>query len=268
MFVVLQIVAESFPISSSGHTTLFSHLASHFGHQLPKVTTTIWFNHLLHLPTVFIVALFFKKQWLSLALHPWHCRKIIVRLVSIVFIADGITTIFYGFFKYVGVYWFPLGIGFLGTACVLFSLCFCNHNSQNSRNNSLLYIASILGIVQGVALLPGISRFAITYVAARWLSIDAQRSLYLSWLLQWPLMIAGSLHGLIGLYLYNASSELLQPMLWLVILGASITAWFGLRLVYHMAHTQQLHKWSLYMIIPFLIWLFLIISITAQKENL
>lgn len=265
LFIILQIVAESFPISSSGHTTLFSYVASHFGCRLPEVVSTVWFNHLLHLPTVLIVMLFFEKQWTSLVCHPLRYKKIIIRLVGLVFIADAITVLFYGFFKCVGVHWFPLGVGFLITAFLLFSLRYC---PQGTRTHSLLFIASILGLVQGIALLPGISRFAATYVGARWLSIDAQKSLYLSWLLQWPLIVVGSLHGLVGLYLYGLSPTLLQPTLWLVILGASIAAWYGLCLVYHMVRTHQLYKWSLYMLIPFLMWLFLVMSIIVQKENL
>ncbi len=265
VFIILQIVVESLPISSSGHTTLFSCLMFHFGHQLPEIVTAVWFNHLLHLPTVFIIVLFFEKQWSRLACHPWRYKKIIVRLVGMVFVADAITMVFYGFFKYIGVHWFPLGIGFLITAFLLYSLRYC---PSGPRIHSLLFSALILGMVQGAALLPGISRFAATYVGARWLSIDAQKSLYLSWLLQWPLIVVGSLHGLVGLYLYGLSPELLHPMLWLVIIGASIAAWYGLRLVYHMAIAHQLYKWSLYMLIPFLIWLFLIMSIIVHKENL
>ena len=265
MFIILQIVAESFPISSSGHTTLFSYLVFHFGYRLPEIVNAVWFNHLLHLPTVLIVALFFRKQWVPLVCYPWRYKKMIVRLMGVVFVADAITALFYCFFKYIGVHWFPLGIGFLITAFLLFSLRYC---FPGARIPSFLFIASTLGVVQGIALLPGISRFAATYVAARWLALDAQKSLYLSWLLQWPLIVVGSLHGLVGLYLYGLSSELLRPALWLVILGASVVAWYGLRLVYYMARTHQLYKWSRYMLIPFFIWLFLVISIIAHKESL
>ena len=254
VFIIIQIVAESFPISSSGHAALFSCIMSQYGMQLPAVTNAVWFNHLLHLPTALIIAIFFRRRWTWLLMRPWYYRAIIMKLIGIVGVADTITVLFYGLFKTVGLHWFPIGVGFICTMCILISLQWC---PQPRKRYSPVCIALVLGCAQGISLLPGISRFAITYVCARWLCLNAHRAFYLSWLLQWPLIFVASLHGILGLSLCGLSPELLRQSLGLVIIGATVVAWYGLRLAYRMACMHQLYKWWRYMLIPFSLWVLL-----------
>ena len=57
------------------------------------------------------------------------------------------------------------------------------------RNIYIKYI--ILGLVQGIALFPGISRFASTYTASRFLNFTPKRAFQITFLLELPLIFAG-----------------------------------------------------------------------------
>jgi len=332
LYLCIQIVGESFPVSSSGHLALLKGLATIFGVHIPAVTTTMWFNHLLHLPTVIIIVGFFSRcwwRWRIMVYHPIRCKKIIMRLIGTVFIADLLTSITYLVLKVYGIPWWHLAYGFLVTALVLYSLCLLSPQGQNysaycvkiatpdrhceehsdvaiqwiesalryvliittitgllrhyvprnddrgfmvsmSGNNgqnksglrnlimlrtpySWISTAIILGVSQSIALLPGISRFAFTYFCARWCGKTAQQSFELSWLIGWPLMMVGALHGLLGLYFCGVEPELLHPMILWIILGATVMAWCALWLMQRMALAGTLYKLAYYMLVPLMI---------------
>jgi undecaprenyl-diphosphatase len=246
----VQIIGESFPVSSSGHLALLHDLATLAGYQVPSVTTTVWFNHLLHVPTIVMIVCFFSRRWWRwriLLYQPRRCKKIIVRLVGTVFIADLLTSTMYLLFKVGGTPWWHLAYGFCVTGLVLYRL-----RVITIQQNSCDWIATALalGIAQSISLLPGISRFALTYVCARWCGHAAQQSFELSWLVGWPLMVAGALHGLLGLYFCGIEPELLHPMMLWIILGATVMAWCALWLVYRMALAGTLYKLAYYMLLP------------------
>ena len=53
----------------------------------------------------------------------------------------------------------------------------------------------VLGMVQGLALLPGISRFGSTFFAARWLGFSRSQAFEYSFLIQFPLLFAAIIKG-------------------------------------------------------------------------
>lgn len=59
IYICVQIIGESIPVSSSGHLALLHDLATLAGYHIPPVTTTVWFNHLLHVPTIVMIVCFF-----------------------------------------------------------------------------------------------------------------------------------------------------------------------------------------------------------------
>jgi len=260
LFIILQVFIESFPVSSSGHIKLFSLVVDYCEVSLPYIFSTTWFFHLLHVPVVIITLLFFKNQWIPLVCHPWRYKKVITTCLCIVFIVDSVTAFLYIILSFCGVSWFPLGAGFAITGCVLYVDRFCrdSYSYQLSYYNYFLLAVS-LGLVQGFALLPGVSRFATTYVCAHWFTRDAHKAFTLSWMVVFPLLIVGAVHGLMGVYVYGIIPELLHLHLYLVIIGSTIAAWYGLCLVYRMACAHTFYQWWLYMLVPFFIWVLLVV---------
>ena len=80
----------------------------------------------------------------------------------------------------------PLCIGFFITACSLLSLYW----PLPEKILFLGYNAAFIGLAQGISLLPGVSRLAVTYVTGAWIGLRPVRSLYFSLALELCLILA------------------------------------------------------------------------------
>lgn len=239
-YAALAIILESFPISSSGHLALLDHII----HATATQDFLSVFDHILHGPIALCIALYFYPRW-RFFLHPWRARFIIGRLVVLGFVVESITVIFYILFSKFSVSWFPLWIGFLITAFLLFSLCFCTTKRTKKFD---LQMALILGLMQGLALLPGISRFGATFAVARWLGLDKQKAFELSFLLVMPLLSAAFVKGIVSYASSSDLEQLLNPMMVLVMIGSSIGFYLGLLMVHKLILKNQLWYMSFYVL--------------------
>lgn len=207
--------------------------------------------------------------------------ELFLRITSFVVIADSATALFY-FMQHAGLKqltfvssgW-TLLIGFIITTGLLLSLVVLDRKIFNKKAPALAPTQSpaqpstlsptqpthkilsyssavIIGLTQGCALIiPGLSRFASTYVIARWLGITPRRALQFSFLIQFPLIACA--------FLYNGVYTIIKTPGWhtlftphiLIILGVAtlcslILFWFSCT----MAQWNKLWIFGLYMIIP------------------
>ncbi len=253
LFIFVCIALEMFPISSSGHLQL---LTSYFQsvNLVPFTDKALsLFSDLLHFPIAIVLFLFFLK-----IVIPGHTIFSIKKdLLVFIIIADSITCLFYVLFKQVQIPNYFLPFGFVITGLVLFSLYFVPNASDN---NLTIHKALLFGLVQGVSLLPGISRFASTFALGRWLGFTASDAFVLSFVIQWPLLIAASAKALLTILF----SDIWFPLLFgsCVTIGLSIifatgVSWFCLQWVYSLCIKGQLWWFSLYMLIPLISWILL-----------
>lgn len=192
--IFFQVLLESIPVSSSGHVTFFNSLMLF----LIKNKSDFFImnesiDFLLHIPTLFIVGIFFFSVWWGYLKGLLRFKKEFLFLALWCIVADSITIVWYLFFCHYSKGWFPLPCGFVVTGALLYSLTFIKHNTKQQLT---LKNGCALGFVQGIALLPGISRFGSTFVAARWLGFSRQQSFEYSFLIQWPLLVAAIVKGL------------------------------------------------------------------------
>ncbi|MBY0353425.1 hypothetical protein K2W90_03610 [Candidatus Babeliales bacterium] len=116
---------------------------------------------------------------------------------------------------------------------------------------------AILGLVQGLALLPGISRFASTYAAARWLGFTQRRAFQVCFLLELPVVIAAFVvFGIGGACMQNGWSLILQPTTMLVVAGATVVGYGALWCAWWLAERRLLWLFSGYLLLPILIVLY------------
>jgi len=250
-------------VSSSGHLILLEGLLGKMVYHIPdlehvflnfsgKIFSIDVFFHLLHGPTMIIVALFFSNRWLFLVRHFYRCYHIILKIMVLTAIADVATAVFFVGFKLFPLVSIPLGFGFFITGVLLYSLRWCQQGNGHWDWKKAL----LLGIVQGCALLPGISRLAAVYVSARWLGLPTRKAFEITWLVQWPLICAAFFHGI---YILTLDQKLLAIILKLkllaVVLIASVCAYILLGFVQYLVNKNQLWWFSLYMPIPVLVWL-------------
>ena len=269
LLMLVQIVLESFPVSSSGHVALFEKIIHFFSmYELFDVGSMYVLDveafihndllqHFLHGPTVFVIALFFCKRWFFFFSHIRTHWRLAVKLILLIGLADCVTAAFYFLFKYISFSFFSPWIGFIITGGALGSLYFCNDKRYTTFTADKAFF---IGVVQGLALMPGISRLAVTFVLARWLHLSRKKAFEVSFAVQWPLIAAAFLNSISVCALYNQKivfSFFLNPVVLFTIFFASVIAFFSLWLLQWIVYKKKMWIFSLYLFVPTIVWLLL-----------
>lgn len=235
----VQIILESLPVSSSGHLVLLQKVM-----EWPSLARS--FEYMLHGPTIVMLMFYFRATWYALLRHCWRLRKFIVYLIFLTISTDVITVIVYGFMQWLGA-GFPLSLGFLITMGMLFSVRW----TLPGRQLMTIKKAWIIGFMQGIAGLPGISRLASTYVAGVWLGLAPHKSFYFSCMIQFPLICAGFLYGFWFVRVDEIRMFFVQPKCITFFVIATIIAYVLLGLVQRYMETGTVWKFGYYMLLPF-----------------
>jgi len=197
---ILQGLTAFFPVSSDGHLALAQMLLEVDGGAL---TLSV----LLHAGTLLATLLYFRQRIARVSLDLWHQLRR-GRLpapsapgwdVLLVLVAAVPTALIGLSLREVVEQWTdePLatGFGFVITACLLTSTLWCKPGTRLSPS---VLGALLLGVAQGLAVAPGVSRSGITIVAALWLGVRAERAFELSMLMSIPAVAAAVLLELLG----------------------------------------------------------------------
>lgn len=178
---LVQGLGEFLPISSSGHLVL---LQTVFGID----EGALLLDTMLHIGTLAaVIAVFYKQIW-EMIKHPLQKK------VYMLLIATGVTAVLAVVFKGFITEAFEgalLGFGFLVTAVIL------TLNELFSRGDKKIdemkwYQAAGVGFMQGVAILPGISRSGSTIAGSRFFGLNKEAAAEFSFILSIP-AILGSL---------------------------------------------------------------------------
>jgi len=195
---ILQGVTEFLPVSSSGHLVLFQNL---LGLKDPELA----FDVAVHMGTLAAVCIYFRKDIAAIATQTgkwlfnsqWRSRQPApseVRIAGLILVGSIPTAI--------------IGIGFHGIGDLLFSsvllvgfmlivtgfwMWFTRYKKEPDLSNSVPGTGSalLIGIAQGMAIIPGVSRSGATIAAALYLGIDRTTAARFSFLLSIP-AIAGA----------------------------------------------------------------------------
>jgi undecaprenyl-diphosphatase len=266
LFLFLQIFLESLPISSSGHMELLRNTGG-FAWSGSLYDESL--DYFSHLATVIVLLLFFFRDWWPLFRTLFFKRvwkdsyralwKIALRIAWLTILAGIGTVALYVVIK-VLLKGHPvlesnltLCGGFLVTTVSLLSLKKCEKKKGEYYEPLNTKKALLLGFVQGLALLPGVSRFASTYVAARWMKISPRRALQASFLIQFFFILAGSTKGMLEIMHSPDAYLLTSPPVWLAILVGSCFALLGLHAVRMMTMGGRFWFFGVYEFIPALI---------------
>ena len=209
---IVQGLTEFLPISSSGHLMLGERL---FGFEEPNLL----FNLVVHLGTLVAVTLFYRKDVWGAVTGFWNAlqkglqersidafRQDEGAKLGVLIILGTIPTVV------VGLLFYPLisaGFGdvdmavvisaiLILTGFILFSARFVDESKMKERGggwtlwNITPMVAILIGVAQGLAVLPGFSRSGLTIVAALWLAVYRVEAARYSFLLSIP-AVAGAL---------------------------------------------------------------------------
>ncbi len=182
---IVQGASEFLPISSSGHLLLLEKLG--VGQE------SLFFNIMVHVGTLLAVLIAMRRSWMPLLRRPIQKTTgyILLACVPTVALAPGLIS---------GQL---LGFGFVLTACLLTA----SEMFKKSETALLNGKKSILtGVLQGIAVLPGVSRSGATISALRLQGVDKTEAANFSFLLSIPIIIGSAI--LEGIDLARGSAAL------------------------------------------------------------
>lgn len=175
---IIQGLTEFLPISSSGHLLLLERL----GIGEPSLL----FNVLLHFGSLIAVIIVFFKPIKDLVRHPFQKKLLFIVIATIPTVAIGILFKFLAPHLLDGAY---LASGFMLTACLLFSTKLFERKNTVFLDKKISFVS---GVVQGIAVLPGISRSGATISSLMLLGVDKKEAFEFSFLLSVPIIIGSA----------------------------------------------------------------------------
>ena len=178
---ILQGLTEFLPVSSSGHLILFESI---FGIS----DNNMFFNIIVHVATLVAVVIIFWKDVVNIIKHPFGKEMQFIVTATIPTIA--IALIINHYIDDFQMKTF-LGFGFLLSA-IITGMTAVLQKSKASINSELTYGKSfIIGVVQGFAVFPGISRSGSTICASLIQGIEREKSASFSFLISIPVILGG-----------------------------------------------------------------------------
>lgn len=241
LLCVVQGLTEFLPVSSSGHLMMLEDI---FGiHE-----NVLLLNLFLHLATLFAVVIVYRKVILNLIRRPFCPLMGKLVLATIVTVAlAGVYEIFDLNAKIGGFY----GYYFIVTAFLLLGVHFFEKHAAVVKTGGISYKSSLLvGLVQGVAVLPGISRSGSTISAMIFLGAGEYEAAEFSFLLSIPVIIGGFVFELLGVGDIGAVFGMMP--IWQVLFAFVLTfavSVFALKLTKLMLKKNKFIVFSIYLFI-------------------
>lgn len=179
---IVQGATEFLPISSSGHLVLFQKI-------LGVAEPTLTFDIVVHLGTLVAVFAVFWKDILSLLRRPF--QRMTLLLIAGTIPTGIIGIVFKDFFEELFASGRTLGIEFLITGSVLFFAENLSRGYKDVEETSLLD-AAFVGLMQGAAILPAVSRSGLTISGALFRNMDRDFAARFSFLLSIPAILGAA----------------------------------------------------------------------------
>ena len=239
---IVQGLTEFLPVSSSGHLELVKAIFGSDYEQQQGLLVTITLHAATALSTIFV----FRKDIFMILSDLLRFKrgeslnfslKIILSMIPAVIIGlifeDFIASLFVGKIALVGVM-------LMITALLLFLADQVNENNKELNYSNTFYI----GVIQAIAILPGISRSGATIALAVLLKIDRNKAARFSFLMVIPLILGSMAKSVMDGDLSQDSTALLPLLVGFV--SAFITGVFACRWMVALVKKSQLKYFSFY----------------------
>jgi undecaprenyl-diphosphatase len=255
---VLQGVTEFLPISSSGHLVVGAHL---LGFSMPALT----FEVMLHVGTLLPVLWLYRADVAEMVLslrhatglrsigQAWHDDRgmrltgcVIIGTLPTVLMGAGLKDLFERLFSSPTV----VGVTFLVTGGILMLSLIGRgaadgEHEQESYRTLTLWGALVVGVAQGMAITPGISRSGTTITAGLLLGFERSMAARFSFLLSIPAIVGALVLQLGRVSLARGSGALL--IYGAGTLAAAISGYLALRWLVRLVRQGRLHWFAGYL---------------------
>ncbi|HIT31853.1 MAG TPA: undecaprenyl-diphosphate phosphatase [Candidatus Enterenecus stercoripullorum] len=253
---LVQGVAEFLPISSSGHLTLLQHF---FG--MEEVDNL--YNILLHFATLIAVciayrrdigemileffrgvAALFSKRGAREAGRPPEARRLVMMVIVgtlPLFVVLPIEGLVEGLGNHPAV----VALMLLVTGCILFLSDRLARGTKNVRT-ATVKDALLVGVAQGIATIPGLSRSGTTISAGMMLGFDRKFAVRYSFLLSLPAVLGATLLQVVQAIGDESIDLSLLPKYLVGMVVAGVVGYFAIQLVKMLADKGKFGKFAYY----------------------
>lgn len=232
---IIQGLTEFLPISSTGHLVLFGKL---FGLR----EAGLLFDTFLHFGTLIAVVVAFWDEVRYILAHP---TSRLARLLLVGTIPTAVIGLcFHDFFAEISRTGQTIGFEFLATGMILWAV---ESIKKGERSFSqITYVDSlIIGVLQGAAILPAISRSGLTIAGSLLRGIKRTDAARFSFLLSLPAILGAMLLQAIDLLENETVGSSLAPML-VGALFAAVSGYIAIRWMLKIIAHYSLKRFALY----------------------
>ncbi len=239
---LIQGVTEWLPISSTGHLRLTER------YLFPDTPIPILFDVTLHIGTLIITLFFFRKDVKSILLALLHLDfktdegrlipLIVIGTIPAALIGLAFSDLIESTFQTA----VPIAVALILCGILLFSSRFAEE-----KNDRITYsVALLIGIAQGIAIIPGISRSGATIATALLIGVKKEKAFRFSFLLSIPAII-----GALGLTVYKehealASTGFSMVEVLLGVLAAMAVSYFALKWLRRIVISKKFYLFAFY----------------------
>jgi len=231
---MVQGLTEWLPISSSGHLVIFE--------KIFKIPSSLEFDIFLHLASVIVILIFFKEEIIKIV------KEKSIWLYYILISSFFTAIIGYSLYNYIDGFRNLISVSnwLLFTSLILIITVF----SKEKKDLNIKH-AIILGIVQGVAVIPGISRSGLVIASALIMGLKKKQAFTYGFLVAIP--------ALLGSFLLTASDLTFNYFYIAGFLMTIIISYLTLIFLRFIVKTNKLYIFSIYTLILSLIIKFIFI---------
>jgi len=234
---IVQGLTEFLPISSSGHLVIFQSLFNVKENQLT-------FSIFLHFGTLLPIIIIFWQDIKDIILFKKEKRRL-TYLILIAIIPTAFIGIFFEDF-FAGLFSSVINVGFMLiiTGLLLFLAEKWTAGSKHVEDLKS-WQAILVGVAQGIAILPGISRSGLTIVASLFQKLSREDAARFSFLISIPVIGGAGLLELKDLF-GNATVNIDITNVILGVTAAMISGYFAIKYLLHILHEGSLIIFSYY----------------------
>ncbi len=241
---ILQGLTEFLPVSSSGHLVLLRGLLGIEGEYL-------FFDTMLHVGTLAAVCLVFYKDIVKILKKPFQKLTYMLALATVPAVI--FTLLFDSFFEgaFEGKY---LGFGFLMTSLVLtlsekiFDLYQVSGVYSEGKRKKLpdYKEALIMGVAQGFAIVPGLSRSGSTIAGGIISKVEREGAARFSFLMSIPAILGSVVLQSFDLIKNGAPEGLFFWPTFFGTIFAAVSGFFAIRFMYNLVKNKKLYGFAIY----------------------
>ena len=240
---IIQGLSEFLPVSSSGHIEIFKFFLNVSFFKNNGLLLTL----VLHFATALSTIWVFRNEITKIIKTNFKERNFFLLCILV----SMIPAIFVGLFfeKQISVL-FDSNILLVGLMLIITSIFLYktdNINSDKVKNSIDLKSALLIGIVQALAILPGLSRSGLTIAVAVFIGINKSEAAKFSFLMVVPLIFGSMAKSLI--FLSKAESLNFAPSLLIGFFSAFFTGVVACRLMIKIVENSKLKFFSIYCLI-------------------